>query len=52
MVVQRLLQCGKIISRELNSENSANESAEFVEHTIDSKENYLGPEMVMPLLFR
>jgi len=31
----------------LNSENSANESAEFVEHSIDSKENCLGPEMAM-----
>jgi len=31
----------------LNSENSANESAEFVEHSIDSKENNLGPEMPM-----
>ena len=36
----------------LNSENSGNGSAEFVEHSIDCKENYLGPEMVMPLLFR
>jgi len=31
----------------LNSENSANESAEFVELSIDCKENYLGPEMPM-----
>ena len=29
----------------LNSENSANESAESVEHSIDCKENYLGLEM-------
>jgi len=32
----------------LNSENSASESAEFVEHSTDFKENYLvGPEMAM-----
>jgi len=29
----------------LNSENSANGSAESVEHSIDCKENYLGLEM-------
>ena len=33
----------------LNSENSANGSAESVEHNIDSKENYLGLEM--PVFF-
>jgi len=31
----------------LNSENSANGSAESVEHSIDCKENYLGLEMLM-----
>ena len=31
----------------LNSDNSANKSAEFVEHRIDCKGNYLGPEMPM-----
>jgi len=31
----------------LNSENSANGSAESVEHSIDCKENYLGLEMPM-----
>jgi len=31
----------------LNSENSASESAEFVEHSIARKENYLDPEMPM-----
>ena len=33
--------------RILNSENSANGSAESVEHSIDCKENYLGLEMPM-----
>jgi len=31
----------------LNSENSANESTESVEHSIDCKENYLGLEIPM-----
>ena len=31
----------------LNSESSANESAESVDHSIDCKENYLGLEMAM-----
>ena len=31
----------------LNSESSANESAESVDHSIDRKENYLGLEMAM-----
>jgi len=31
----------------LNSDNSANESAELVEHSIDCKENYLGTDMPM-----
>ena len=31
----------------LNSENSGNGSAEFVEHSIDCKDNYLGIEMPM-----
>ena len=31
----------------LNSDNSANESAESVEHSIDCKENYLGLERPM-----
>ena len=31
----------------LNSENSANESAEFVEPSIDCNENYLDPETPM-----
>jgi len=31
----------------LDSDNSANESAEFVENSIDCKENYLGTEMPM-----
>jgi len=31
----------------LNSDNSANEFAEFVEHSIDCKENFLGTEMPM-----
>jgi len=31
----------------LNSENSANESAEYVDQSIDCKENYLGLEMPM-----
>jgi len=31
----------------LNSENSANGSAESVEHSIDCKENYMGLEMPM-----
>jgi len=31
----------------LNFENSGNEYAEFVERSIDCKENYLGPEMAM-----
>jgi len=44
MVVQRLLKCGKGI---LNSEKSANGSAESVEYNIYRKENYLGLEMPM-----
>jgi len=31
----------------LNSDNSANKSAESVEHSIDSKDNYMGLEMPM-----
>jgi len=36
----------------LNSDNSANESAEFVEHSIDCKENYAVLKCPCVLLFR
>jgi len=43
-IVKIWKDCCKVI---LNSENSANGSAESVEHSIDCKENYLGHEMPM-----
>jgi len=52
MLVQILLKYGETFKGIFNSGNSANESAEFVEHRIDCKENYLGTECPCLLLFR
>jgi len=50
MVVQEVVKMWNDHFKEiLNSDNSANESAEFVEHSIDCKDKYLGTEM--PIMF-
>ena len=46
-MVQRLLMWKDYSKGTSNSENSTNGSAESLEHSIDSKENYVGLEMPM-----
>ena len=53
MVVQSIVKMWKdYFKRILNSENSANGSAESVEHRTDCKANYMGLEMHLGQLSR